>query len=258
MHKLLYIILVILALIVGGIILLVNNLDSVVRRAIEVAGTNALGTEVRVGSVDLDLARGSATLSNFSIANPPGFSTDDMVRFDELFVALDLASLSSDVIRINSVRTVNPSVMYEMQGTRSNLDVVRERFPAQAPPAEPAADANMPEIAINELNISGIQATLMSDLLPAPVNVSIGDVVIPPVQGTPAQLARQIAGPLVTQLGSRAASALAAALSRLSVEDLRNGAQERLNQAEDAVRSAADQFRNFLVPQSNLPASTPD
>ena len=132
MKKLFYIFLVLLVLAISAVILLVNNLDSLVRRAIEVAGTNALGTEVNVGSVELDLAGGSATLRDLSIANPSGFSNQDMVRFDELQMAIDLGSLNSEVVRIQSVRSVNPYLHYELQGTRSNVDALRERFPPAA------------------------------------------------------------------------------------------------------------------------------
>ena len=234
MKKLLYIVLALLVLVVGGVILLVNNLDGLVRRVIETAGTDALGTDVRVSSVDLDLQRGTATLSGFSIANPEGFSNEDMVRFDELYLALDLASLNTDVIRINSIRTVNPYVLYEMQGVRSNLDTVRERFPSQ-PASTPPSDTIQPVIAINEVNITGIQGTLQSDLLENPVSVNLGDVVIPPVQGTPEELAQQIARPLLTQLGVRAATAMATTVSGMSTEELRN-------EAEDVLRNAADRL----------------
>jgi hypothetical protein len=245
MKRLLYIVLVMLAVVVGGMIYLLNNLDGLVKRAIEVAGTNALATDVRVSSVSVDLANGSATLSGFSIANPPGFSDEDMVRFDELYLAIDLASLNTDVIRINSIRTVNPYVLYEMQGTRSNLDVVRERFPAQPAPTRPAGEAAQPVIAINEVNITGIQGTLQSDLLANPVSVNLGDISIPPVQGTPEQLAQQIARPLLTQLGIRAATAMATTMSGMTVDELRT-------EAEDAIRNAADQLLDrWVAPPAN-------
>ncbi|MDP2128995.1 MAG: hypothetical protein Q8K97_16630 [Pseudohongiella sp.] len=242
MKRLLYIVLVMLAVVVGGMFYLLNNLDGLVKRAIEVSGTNALGTDVRVSSVSVDLANGSATLSGFSVANPPGFSDEDMVRFDELYLAFDLTSLNTDIIRINSIRTVNPYVLYEMQGTRSNLDVVRERFPAQPAPTQSTGGAAQPVIAINEVNITGIQGTLQSDLLPNPVSVNLGDISIPPVQGTPEQLAQQIARPLLTQLGVRAATALATTMSGMSVDELRT-------EAEGAIRNAADQLLNRLMPQ---------
>lgn len=253
MKKLIYSFLVLLVLVVSGVVLLVNNLDSLVRRAIEVAGTNALGTEVNVGSVELDLAAGSATLKELSIANPSGFSNQDMVSFDELHMAIDLASLNSDIVRIHSVRSVNPYLHYELQGTRSNVDALRERFPAQPAAAEPAPSAGEPVIAVDNIHIAGIQGQLQSDLLPQPVNINLGDVQIPAVQGTPDQLARQIAIPLLTQLSRNASSAVSGVTSeqleaelRARGEQLQQQADERLQEAEENVRGAADDLRNRL------------
>ena len=247
MKKLLYIVLALLVLVVGGVLLLVNNLDGLVRRAMEVSGTDALGTPVSVGSVSIDLARGTATLTDVSIANPEGFSNQEMVRFDELYLALDLASLNTDVMRVNSIRSVNPFVLYEMQGTRSNLDVVRERFPAR-PESTPPAETVQPVIAVNEVTITGIQAVLQSDLLENPVDVNLGDVVIPPVQGTPEELAQQIARPLLTQLGVRAATAMATTVSGMSTEELRN-------EAEDVLRNAADRLLDRWTTQEQESAT---
>ncbi|MEX0738247.1 MAG: hypothetical protein WD071_02790 [Pseudohongiella sp.] len=247
--KKLFIGLLIVALLIGaGMFYVVSNLDSIVKRGIESAGTDALGTNVRVDSVAIDLSGGSATLSGFSIANPEGFSNQDMVRFDELTVAIDLGSLRSDIIRITSISSVNPYVLYELQGTQSNIDAVRARFPAQEPAPE-ATPGPQPVIGIDAVTISGIQGSLQSNLLSTPISVNLGDVNLPPVEGTPPELARQIARPLLSQLARNAAAAFAAVpASQLrdsagqAVEEL----QEQLEQAEDAARSAADELRNRL------------
>lgn len=247
--KKLFIGLLVLALLLGaGLYYVVSNLDAIVKRGIETAGTDALGTAVRVDSVAIDLSAGSATLSGFSIANPDGFSNQDMVRFDELSVALDLGSLRSDVIRITSIRSVNPYVLYELQGTQSNIDAVRARFPAQAQAPDPAPGPQ-PVIGIDAVTIEGIQGSLQSDLLTTPINVNLGNVNLPAAQGTPPELAQQIARPLLTQLARNAAAAFAA----IPASQLRDSAgqaveqlQEQLDQAEEAARSAADELRNRL------------
>jgi uncharacterized protein involved in outer membrane biogenesis len=203
--------------------------------------------------VNLDLAGGSATLSDLSIANPEGFSDQDMVRFDELLLALDLATLNTEVLRITSVRSVNPFLHYEMQGTRSNVDALRERFPASAAPAESAPAGSEPVIAINSIQIGGIQGRLQSDVLRQTVDVDLGDVQIPPVQGTPEQLAQQIAVPLLTQLGRNATAAFTGAMSdqveselRARATEIQEEAGERIRQAEEAAQGAADDLRNRL------------
>lgn len=246
--KKLFVGLLVVVLIGAGLYYLVSNLDSIVKRNIESAGTDALGTNVRVDSVAIDLAAGSATLTGFTIANPDGFSNQDMVRFDELNVAIDLRSLRSDVIRITSINSVNPYVLYELQGTQSNIDVVRARFPAQEP-APDSQPGTQPVIAIDAVTISGIQGTLQSNLLSAPVNVNLGNVNLPPVQGTPEELARQIARPLLTQLARNAAGAFSA----IPASQLRDSAgqaveelQQQLDQAEQDARRAAEELRNRL------------
>lgn len=248
MKKLLIGLLVVVLLIGAGMFYLVSNLDSIVKRGIESAGTEAVGTNVRVDTVAIDLTTGSATLTGFSIANPEGFSNQDMVRFDELSVAIDLGSLRSDVIRITSIRSVNPYVLYELQGTQSNIDVVRARFPAQEP-APDSQPGTQPVIGIDAVTINGIQGTLQSNLLSTPVNVNLGNVNLPPVQGTPDELARQIARPLLTQLARNAAGAFSA----IPASQLRDSAgqaveelQQQLDQAEQDARRAAEELRNRL------------
>lgn len=243
--KKLFLILSLLVVMVGaGAVYLLTNLDSIAKRAIESAGSNALGTAVRVESVSIDLIGGSATLSGFTVANPAGFSSQDMIKFDELRVAIDTRSLNADVIRINSIASVNPYVLFEMSGERSNFDAVRERFPAQEPPAE---SVEGPVIAISEIRIDGIQGSLQADPLPRPVSVNLGNVAIPPVQGTPEELARQIARPLLTQLARNATAALGQVTAEALESELMNRAddavEELRSQTEEAARNLRERLR---------------
>jgi len=82
---------VLVVLLGGGVFYLLSNLDEIVRTAIEDYGSEAVGSQVSVGAVEISLREGSASIFNFSIANPPGFSDEDMLRFAELSVALDWA-----------------------------------------------------------------------------------------------------------------------------------------------------------------------
>ena len=76
-----------LVLIGGGVFLLFSNLDKIVETSIETAGTNTMGSQVEVGSVAMDLIGGTASIYDFSIANPAGFSNAEMVRSFNLTVA---------------------------------------------------------------------------------------------------------------------------------------------------------------------------
>lgn len=234
--------LVVVVVALGGVFYyLASNLDSILERVIESEGSSALGTEVQVDSVAVDLRGGTATINGFSVANPDGFSSEDMMRFDELHVALDLASLRSDVIRINTIRSTNPYVRFELQGTRSNIQAIRDRFPPSSePPAESTGPA--PVIALDDLTINGIQGTLQSDQLPRAVEVNFGNVQVTNVEGTPDVLAQQISRAVLAQLANNARAALERVASGAVEAEIR----DRVNEATEDVREAAEALGNSL------------
>jgi len=229
---------IVVLLAAGGLTWLFLNLDSVARQVIETAGTRAMGTQVTVGTVDIDLVNGNAGISDFRVANPEGYSRQDMIRFDALSVDIELGSIGSEMIRINNVRSTNPYVLYELRGTRANLDVVRERLasgePADTePPPEPAQELML---SIGEVAIEGIRGRLQAERLPRAVDVNLGSVILRDMEGTPTDLARQIARPLVTQVSRNAASALVSATTELLEGEL----SERAEQAARELREQAD------------------
>lgn len=260
MKKLISVVAVLLVLVAGGTYLLLGNLDSIAKRVIEHTGTQTMGSAVRVGSVSIDLRGGNATINNFRVANPQGFSNQDMMRFEQLHVDIDIRSLGSDVIRINRITTSEPYVLYELDGRRTNLDVVRERL-ARPPEEEPAEPEREIVLSIGEISVENISGRLQSDRLPRPVNVSLGSVHLENMEGTPAVIAQQIARPLVSQVYRNASAALVAATTELlegelseraeqAARELREEANERIREAggsvEEAVEDLADRVRDIF------------
>ena len=96
MKKVLIALGIIVVLVAGGFTYVYLNLDELVETAIETAGSRALGTQVAVGSVALNLTGGTAEIYDFTIANPQGFTQGDMLRFSELSVGLDIQNISAD------------------------------------------------------------------------------------------------------------------------------------------------------------------
>ncbi len=260
MKKLLSVIVVLLLLVAGGAWLLLDNLDSIAKRVIERNGTEVMGSRVRVGSVSIDLRNGTATLNNFRVANPDGFSNNDMMRFEQLHVDIQLSSLNTDVIRINQITSTSPFVLYEMEGNRANLDVVRERLAQR--PAEPAPDPDQELVlSIGEIRVDDIAGQLRSDRLPRTVDVNLGSVHLENMEGTPEVIARQIARPLISQIYSNASVALVAATTELlegelterserALRELQDSAADRVRDAgqsvEEAVDELADRVRNIF------------
>ncbi len=243
--------LVVLVLLVvgGGVYFILTNLDAIVERAIETAGSKAAGTAVGVDSVDVDLFCGRATVRGFTLANPPGFSAAPMLSFDELAIAIDTASVSQQGMNILSITASNPHLLYETRDGASNLDAVRQQLASDA--EEPAPETTGPDfnVDIGSIVIEDIGATVSSDLMPKTVEVDLGDIRLQNLSGTPDEIAQQVFRPLLTQL---AASAARIALT-LIPEDMRaagaavrDAAGARLEQAEDVVGEAAQGVRNRI------------
>jgi hypothetical protein len=103
------------------------NLDKIVAKVIEDAGTEVTQTAVKVGGVELDLLNGKAGLSQLSVANPPGFSSPEIFSLELVSVAIDVKSVSSNPIIIDDIVVKQPRVAYEMnQQGISNLDVLKK------------------------------------------------------------------------------------------------------------------------------------
>lgn len=109
---------------------LASNLDAIVERTIEDAGTEVLGVPVEVGSVDVRLREESATVRDLRVANPPGFGPEGVFQLGEIRVRLDAASLAGDgPVVLPEVRVVSPRVRFEVNATgRANVGVLRENL----------------------------------------------------------------------------------------------------------------------------------
>jgi hypothetical protein len=246
---------VIIVIVIGAGVFLFSNLDKIVEAGIETAGTSTLGTAVEVGSVELDLVGGSASIYEFSIANPSGFSNASMVSFEELSVRINLQGTSSDQVHINSIVARSPFVLYETVEGESNVDTVSARFDSEAETTEDSADSPEINLIIDSLVIEDIQATLISGLLPNPMDVGLGDIRLDNLEGTPDDIASQIMAPILAQVSAAAAQALvqaAAALLSGAAEEV----QEQLSGAADEVQEqldgVADQASEALESVGNL------
>lgn len=235
-----------LVLLAGGAVLyLYSNLDRLVQQAIETAGTQALGTQVSVGGVALELAEGRASITDFAIANPEGFSDNDLLAFDELSVALDLANFSQQHIGILSITALKPRVYFESREGESNIDVLRRRLDSgegSSAVAESQPAAEPVQLSIARVDIEQIEAVLDTDLLDEPVQRPLDDIHLQDLQGTPDEVARQVGDTLLRQLGSQ----IAGSLLQLSAQDLKESAAELGRSALDKAEAAGEELKEGL------------
>lgn len=239
---------VIVVLIVGGAWFVYSNLDAIVETAIETAGSRTLGTNVQVDSVSLDLLGGSASIYGFSIANPQGFANVDMASFDELSVSIDVQNMSADNIHIFSIVSRSPHVYYETRGGTTNFDTIASRLGGSEETAAAESTGPQPTIRVDSVLIENIRGTLDDDRLPNQVEVSLGDISLANLNGTPDELAQQIMRPVLRQVGAAAAQVLVQRVTELiqNSEEVQNAVNEGRQRVEDAANEALDRVGNLF------------
>lgn len=230
---------IVVVVILGAGVLLFSNLDKIIETGIETAGTRVIGSRVEVGRVELDLAAGSAEIHEFSIANPSGFSNAEMISFDELSLSINLQDTSGERVHINSVVARSPFVLYESTDGVSNLDAVNARFESGETVDTESAEETQVMLVIDSILIEDINGTLLSGNLPGPIDVELGDISLSNLEGYPDELARQIMGPVINQMGAAAAQALLQATAQL-LSETADAVSEQLEDAEDALGDVED------------------
>jgi len=104
------------------------NFGSLVERTIETVGSEATGTAVEVGSLDVNLGDRSAAIRDFTIANPSGFTSGSAFSLNEISVAVE--SVSRDLIVLDEVVVDSPQVFYEFTEGGTNIDAIRANIDA--------------------------------------------------------------------------------------------------------------------------------
>lgn len=160
--KIIIAVILLIAVIAGlGTWWLATNVDRLVGEVVTETTEELLDTSVKVDKVEVDLVRGSATITGLRVANPPGYSGSPALLFGAIEVGINLRSLREEVLVIQQVRVTNLDVSFELndQGV-SNISVLE----ANLERATPDADADQGLLIIEQAEFRGgtITATAMS------------------------------------------------------------------------------------------------
>jgi hypothetical protein len=104
------------------------SLDGLVRRAIERAGSWALGVPVTAGSAKVGLASGEFAVSGLSVANPEGFSGDPFLEVRSLATRIPVADLAKDKVEIPRLALAGVRVSLEQNVAKSNWSVITDNL----------------------------------------------------------------------------------------------------------------------------------
>jgi len=155
---------------VGGLVFYgLQNIDSIIKTAVEKYGSEAVGTQVTLNSVNVDLGQGRIELHGLQVANPPGYTTPYAFALNQIAVQVNINSLSASPIVVDEITIDQPSInadeKNQSQPTLSELSANLPKSESAEPaPAEPMGEAGeLPQIAVSAFNFSRANISLVSE-----------------------------------------------------------------------------------------------
>lgn len=235
--------------VMGGVFFLSRNLDHIVAEQIELRGSAALGTAVRVGSVELDLREGRGRLRDLRVANPPGFSGGDVFSLGSVSLAIDpksalaVATGRSRHLVIDEVSVEDPRawVVVEKDGS-SNVQALQAGISRNASTkSEPQAGGPPLLLTLKRVSVGSAEVSADTRALDGKRHdLSLPDFSMREVggpEGSPAgKVGASIAAGFATRLATRVASRAAARqLDRVIDKNLGGAAGEAAKGLLDKV-----------------------
>jgi len=176
--KILISVVFLLLIVVGGVYF---YFDALVKSGVEVAGSSVLGTAVTVEGVSISPLNGQGDISGLRVENPEGYNSQYAFELDSVSVSINMGSVFSDVLEIDSITIVQPTITYETKITTDNIRALLANLPesgaASSGSAEPGEDSQ--QLVIHELRILDSQLNLVAAVVTAPIvltDIEIRDI----------------------------------------------------------------------------------
>ena len=251
---------VLLFLIAAALFVVLSGLDRIVAAAIRKYGSEATGTKVGVSSVKIGLKGGTGSIRGLSVGNPTGFSAPDAFRLGEISVEMEPGAVTSDPVVIDRVTILSPRVVYEIDREgRSNINLIRQRLqgdPAKEPAEKKAAEKQGRKLVIRRLVIDkGEMEIRVAALSGKPLSASLPRIELKNLGGegggSPAEIARQVLGPVLQQVAASASRAGIGQYLGKGADDLKKSLEDAAGgtlaiPGKDAAKGAGDALKKML------------
>ena len=255
MKKLFIVVAALAVVVVGALVFLASNLDSVLKAAIETIGPKVTGTSVTVESIQLSVKSGSGTIRGLVIGNPAGYKTPYALRLGEARLEIDPSSILSDKVVIRSISVIEPEVNVEGGIKENNLSKLLANLQGSAGASKPASDAKepTPEAASKKLQVDDFlfsKAKVAAKLdVPGikPLALTLPDIHVTqlgtgPEGITAADLTKKVLNQVIQEILPAVTKAATGALGDVSKEATK-ALDNSKGQLDKAVKGVGDLFK---------------
>lgn len=123
------IVILLIIVIAAGLYFGLSNLNGLVEDVIESSGSKTLQTAVNVGGVNIELLDGKGAINNLSIANPKGFSNNNIASIGNATLQIDVKSLANKVKVIKQISIDGVKLRAEQKGiTDTNIKALLDNM----------------------------------------------------------------------------------------------------------------------------------
>jgi hypothetical protein len=203
--------------------------DALIKRAIERFGPELTGVSVKVGSVKLEPLDGTGAIKGLEVGNPPGYKSPRALSLGEMRLAVDPASLTSEVIHIKEISLEAPSIVYERGPGGDNLSAIQKHIESSLPKSAPEKGDSKAEKKAKERRfiIDHVQMRKARVSYGGALNVDVPDLTLKDLgKKSGGATAAQITGEIWTAVTRQALAAAPASIRGL--EERAKGAVDRL------------------------------
>jgi len=235
---------IIIVVVVVGAFYLLNNLNMIIKMAIEKYGSEATKTAVRVSSVKISLKNGSGGIYGLSIGNPKGFKGSYAFSLGEVGTGIDVKSITKEVKIIDDITIRAPKIYVEVnKDKKNNLEEIQKNLPASGSTQPKAKEPKKkqkgkePKLIIRHFHFS--QANIHALVVPLnkEYNLDLPGFEMRDIGGkngaTPPEIARQVIGEITKRV-----------LAEVSRKGIGQGLAKVTDKAKSEIKSGENKIKD--------------
>lgn len=179
----------------GLIMLIAQNLDAIVKKVIEDTSTKVTGSETTLGGVELSIKEGKATIRDFHLQNPTGYSDSTMISFGEI-----TAQVNYETGAIENLLLADSLFYIEVKGASSNFSAVLDHIESITPTDSSATEEPATVITIDAFSINNATAQYFIVDTDQRGDLTLDEIHFEDLSGTPDEITTIICKTLVKHI----------------------------------------------------------
>jgi len=227
----------------GAFLYLYMNFNSLIKQGVEEYAPQYTQTNVTLGGASILFLSGSGSLSNLVVANPKGYKAAEALSLGALDIKLDIETINSDVIVINSIDIVAPEITYEPGGKAgSNLQQLAKNVQNSTKSSgskstdSDSESAKKKKVIIDRLTISNGAVSILTPLTDEPLNATLPTI-------TMTEIGRKTGGQLISEVVKQVMKKISDATSKAANISL-NEVKAKLKDAAKAKAKVQDAIKD--------------